>query len=216
MSSSVSALPTLASTWNVSTACFGSDFHCSNYKLECSPNQEISIISASYGTKQDLPACISGVSDCIVGAACCVFNASDRLTPFSYADNTRLNQNCKGRSMCEAAAPRLGVPPFSSYVYINYTCSNSTYTILVSPQDSGTYNVYINSQFNSLQTNEKKTARISNRYNQVPHLSQDTYWESSIITINITNKSQAVSPFPSGDHMAAMNKHESMANTRHQ
>ena len=52
----------------------------------------------------------------------------------------------------------------------------------------------------------RKTARIRNRYNQVPHLSK---------TINITNKSQEVSPFPSGDHMAAMNRRESMTITRH-
>ena len=49
-----------------------------------------------------------------------------------------------------------------------------------------------------------------NRYNQVPHLSQDTQWES-----NITNTRKEVSPFPSGDHTAAMNSCESMANTRH-
>ena len=49
----------------------------------------------------------------------------------------------------------------------------------------------------------RKTARIRNRYNQVPHLSQDTKWESNKITINITNKSQEVSPCPSGDHKAA-------------
>ena len=29
-------------------------------------------------------------------------------------------------------------------------------------------------------------------------------------------KSQEVSPFPSGDHKAAMNRHESMRNTRHE
>ena len=52
----------------------------------------------------------------------------------------------------------------------------------------------------------RKTARIRNRYNQVPHLSQDTIWENYKITINITNKSQEVSPFPSGDHKAAMNR----------
>ena len=34
-------------------------------------------------------------------------------------------------------------------------------------------------------------------------------------TINITNKSQEVSPFPEGDHKAAMNRRESMRNTRH-
>ena len=32
------------------------------------------------------------------------------------------------------------------------------------------------------------------------------------ITINITNKSQLVSPFPSDDHKAAMNRRESMTN----
>ena len=39
----------------------------------------------------------------------------------------------------------------------------------------------------------RKKAR--NRYNQVPHLSQDTKWESNKITINITNKSQEVSSY---------------------
>ena len=57
-----------------------------------------------------------------------MYNASDKLTTFSYADGTRLVQNCEGKSMCEAAAPRLAVPPFSSYVYINYTCSDGRYT----------------------------------------------------------------------------------------
>ena len=52
----------------------------------------------------------------------------------------------------------------------------------------------------------RKTTRNRNRYNQVPHLSQDTKWEGNKITINITNKSQEVSPFPSGDPKAAMNR----------
>ena len=33
-------------------------------------------------------------------------------------------------------------------------------------------------------------AKIRKRYNQVPHLTQDTTWESNKNTINITNKSQ--------------------------
>ena len=33
--------------------------------------------------------------------------------------------------------------------------------------------------------------------------------------LNITNKSQEVSPFPAGDQKAAMNRRESMINTRH-
>ena len=62
----------------------------------------------------------------------------------------------------------------------------------------------------------RKTARIRNRYNQVTYLSQDTKWESNKITINVTNKSQEVSPFPSVEHKAAMNRRESMANIRHE
>ena len=65
-------------------------------------------------------------------------------------------------------------------------------------------------------TRQIKTARIRNRYNQVPHLSQDTKWEGNKITMNLTNKGQEVSPFPSGDHKAAMNRRrETMANSRH-
>ena len=54
-----------------------------------------------------------------------------------------------------------------------------------------------------------------NRFNQVPHLTQDTTWESGKTQSNLTNKSQGVSPFPAGDHKAAMNRRESMKNTRH-
>ena len=61
----------------------------------------------------------------------------------------------------------------------------------------------------------RKTARIRYRYNQVPHLSQNTSRENNKNTINITNKSQEVSPFPAGAHKAAMNRRESMRNTRH-
>ena len=61
-----------------------------------------------------------------------------------------------------------------------------------------------------LDTKVRETAGIRNRYSQVPHLSQDTKWESNKITINITNKSQEASPFPSGDQKAAMNRRESM------
>ena len=61
----------------------------------------------------------------------------------------------------------------------------------------------------------RKTAKIRKRYNQVPHLIENTTWESNKNTINIINKSQEVSPFPAGDHKAAMNRQESMRNTRH-
>ena len=52
----------------------------------------------------------------------------------------------------------------------------------------------------------RKTASVRNRYNQVPHLSKDTKLENNKILINITNKSHKVSPFPSGDHKAAINR----------
>ena len=45
--------------------------------------------------------------------------------------------------------------------------------------------------------------------------STDTKLESNKITINITNNIQKASPFPSGNQKAAMNKCESMTNTRH-
>ena len=58
-------------------------------------------------------------------------------------------------------------------------------------------------------------AKVRKQYNQVPHLTQDTTRDRYKNTINITNKSQEVSPFPAGDHKAAMSRHESMRNTRH-
>ena len=61
----------------------------------------------------------------------------------------------------------------------------------------------------------RKAAKIRNRYNQVPHLTQDTTWEVTKTQLNTTNKSQEVSPFPAADHKAAMNMRKSMPNTRH-
>ena len=58
-------------------------------------------------------------------------------------------------------------------------------------------------------------AKTRKQYNQVTHLSQDTIWESNKNTTNLTNKSQEVSPFPAGDHKAAITRHESMRNIRH-
>ena len=45
----------------------------------------------------------------------------------------------------------------------------------------------------------------------IPHLVQDTTWESD----ELTNKSQEVGHSPAGDHKAAMNRRESMTDTRH-
>ena len=45
----------------------------------------------------------------------------------------------------------------------------------------------------------RKTAKIRKRYNHVLHLTQNTALESNKDTINITNKSREVSPFPAGE-----------------
>ena len=47
-----------------------------------------------------------------------------------------------------------------------------------------------------------KCAMIRNRYNQVPHLTQDTNGKVTNSQLHTTNKSQVVSPFPAGDDKA--------------
>ena len=47
-------------------------------------------------------------------------------------------------------------------------------------------------------------AKISNRYNQVPHLTQDTNGKVTNSQVDATNESQEVGPFPAGDHKAKL------------
>ena len=47
-----------------------------------------------------------------------------------------------------------------------------------------------------------KGAKIRNRYNQVPHLTQDTNGKVTNSQLDTTNESQEVSPFPTEDHNA--------------
>ena len=59
-----------------------------------------------------------------------------------------------------------------------------------------------------------KGAKIRNRYNQVPHLTQDSNGKVTL-TVDTTNESQEVSPFPAGDHKAHINRcAQNIANTR--
>ena len=51
-----------------------------------------------------------------------------------------------------------------------------------------------------------KGAKIRNRYNQVPHLTQDTNGIVTNSQLDTTNESQEVSPFPAGDHKAHINR----------
>ena len=51
-----------------------------------------------------------------------------------------------------------------------------------------------------------KGAKIWNRYNQVPHLTQDANGKVTKSQLDTTNESQEVSPFPAGDHKAHINR----------
>ena len=51
-----------------------------------------------------------------------------------------------------------------------------------------------------------KGSKIRNRYNQVPHLSQDTNGKVTDSQLDTTNECQEVSPFPAGDHKAHINR----------
>ena len=51
-----------------------------------------------------------------------------------------------------------------------------------------------------------KGAKIRNRYNQVPHLTQDTNGKVTNSQLDTTNESQEVSLFPAGDHNAQINR----------
>ena len=43
-----------------------------------------------------------------------------------------------------------------------------------------------------------------NRYNQAPHLTQDTNGKVTTSQFDITNESQEVSPFPADDHKLSL------------
>ena len=53
----------------------------------------------------------------------------------------------------------------------------------------------------------RKRAKIRNRYNQAPHLTQDTNGKLTTTQLDITNESPEVSPFPADDHKASINRH---------
>ena len=51
-----------------------------------------------------------------------------------------------------------------------------------------------------------KGAKIRNRYNHVPHLTQDTDGKVTNSQLDTTNESQEFSPFLAGDHKAHINR----------
>ena len=59
-------------------------------------------------------------------------------------------------------------------------------------------------------------AKIRNRYNQAPHLTQDITRESGKNTIkHHIQESQELSPFPVGGHKASMRRQEDKTNKKH-
>ena len=59
----------------------------------------------------------------------------------------------------------------------------------------------------SLTSKVRKRPKIRNRYNQAPHVTQDTNGKVTTSQLDITNESQDVSPLPAGDHKALINGH---------
>ena len=55
-------------------------------------------------------------------------------------------------------------------------------------------------------TKVRKRIKIRKRYNQAPHLTQDTNGKVTTSQLDIINESQEVSPFPAGDHKASINR----------
>ena len=51
-----------------------------------------------------------------------------------------------------------------------------------------------------------KGAKVRNRYNQVPNLTQDTNGKVKNSQLDTTNESQEVSPYPAGDHKLHINR----------
>ena len=60
-----------------------------------------------------------------------------------------------------------------------------------------------------------KGAKIRNRYNQVPHLTQGTNGKVTNSQLDTTNDRQEVSPFPAGDHKAHINR-RAQRHSKHQ
>ena len=60
-----------------------------------------------------------------------------------------------------------------------------------------------------------KREKIRNRYNQVPHLIQDTNGKVTNSQLDTTNENQKLSPFPAGGHKAHLNR-RAQRHSKHQ
>ena len=59
-----------------------------------------------------------------------------------------------------------------------------------------------------------KGAEIRNRYNQIPHLTENTNGKVTNSQLETINESQEVSPFPAGDHKAHI-KRQAQRHSKH-
>ena len=65
----------------------------------------------------------------------------------------------------------------------------------------------------TLLTKVRKKAKIRNHYNQAPHPTQVTTWESDKTIKHHIQESQEASSYPAGEHKAAVvNRQENMTN----
>ena len=87
---------------------------------------------------------------------------------------------------------RLGIYPYRFY----YTCRG------IISIDARFYSILPS----KLRIKVNKGAKIRKRYNQVPHLTQDTNGKVTNSQLDTTNESQEVSPFPAGYNKAYINR----------
>ena len=72
------------------------------------------------------------------------------------------------------------------------------------PNETQFYDTKDQGSLETIHLKIKEEGKDKNQNNQVPHLIQDTVWESDKNTReHHTQESQEVSPFPAGDHKAA-------------
>ena len=91
----------------------------------------------------------------------------------------------------------------------NYARSRFTYYFIEenNNKDQSAPLVFIGRKISSILHWVSKGAKIRNRYNQVPHLTQYTNGKAKNAQLDTTNESQEVSSFPAGDHKAQINRH---------
>ena len=99
---------------------------------------------------------------------------------------------------------------FANFLIIIYETKNSMRGSLMgcacTKGKVSVYKIYVPIRFKIHFIKVSKDAWIRNRYNQVPHLTQDTNGKVTNSQLDTTNESQEVSPFPAGDHKAHINR----------